>query len=108
MLSLKKTPVSSSTSSQGAANGDADTWSLEAQWPELLAGLADQITEGVSALQNQIDQLLAKDRITRQEHHALSVPMGRVKLAGVSTQQIYRFYSGRIRQSHEKIDMAEL
>jgi hypothetical protein len=108
MLSPKKIPASSSTSSKGAAGSDADAWSLDDQWPDLLAGLADQITEGVSALQNQIDQLLARDRITRQEHHALSVPIGRVKLAGVSTQQIHRFYSGRIRQSHEKINMAEL
>ena len=108
MLSSKKLQPPSSTSSKGAASADADTWSLEAQWPDLLAGLADQITEGVSALQNQIDQLLAKDRLTRQEHLALSVPIGRVKLAGVSTQQIHRFYSGRIRQSHEKINMAEL
>lgn len=107
MLSSKKSPSSSHSSSRGAV-GEADAWSLEVHWPDLLAGLADQITEGVSALQNQIDQLLAKDRITRQEHHALSVPMGRVKLAGVSTQQIHRFYSGRIRQSHEKINMAEL
>lgn len=108
MLSPKKIPTSSSTPSRGAASGDSESWSLDDQWPDLLAGLADQITEGVSALQNQIDQLLARDRITRQEHHALSVPIGRVKLAGVSTQQIHRFYSGRIRQSHEKINMAEL
>lgn len=108
MLSPKKIPTSSSTPSRGAASGDTESWSLDDQWPDLLAGLADQITEGVSALQNQIDQLLARDRITRQEHHALSVPIGRVKLAGVSTQQIHRFYSGRIRQSHEKINMAEL
>jgi hypothetical protein len=108
MLSPKKISTSSSTPSRGAASGDTDAWSLDDQWPDLLAGLADQITEGVSALQNQIDQLLARDRITRQEHHALSVPMGRIKLAGVSTQQIHRFYSGRIRQSHEKINMAEL
>ena len=108
MLSPKKIPASSSTPSRGAASGDTESWSLDDQWPDLLAGLADQITEGVSALQNQIDQLLARDRITRQEHHALSVPIGRVKLAGVSTQQIHRFYSGRIRQSHEKINMADL
>ena len=108
MLSPKKIPTSSSTPSRGAASGDTESWSLDDQWPDLLAGLADQITEGVSALQNQIDQLFARDRITRQEHHALSVPIGRVKLAGVSKQQIHSFYSGRIRQSHEKINMAEL
>lgn len=108
MLSSKKSPSSSSASTRASGGGDAEAWSLNDHWPDLIAGVADQITEGVSALQSQIDQLLARERITRQEHHALSVPIGRIKLAGVSTQQINRFYSGRIRQSHEKINMAEL
>ncbi len=108
MLPSKKNPSSFSASSKASGAGDAEAWSLDVHWPGLVAGVADQITEGVSALQNQIDQLLARERITRQEHLALSVPLGRIKLAGVSTQQISRFYSGRIRQSHEKINMAEL
>jgi hypothetical protein len=50
------------------ARGEAaepDAWSLDDHWPDLLAGLADQITEGVSTLQSSIDQLLAKGRITK-------------------------------------------
>jgi hypothetical protein len=108
MLPTKKPQVSSPTSAKGSGTGEPEAWALDQQWPELLVGLADQITEGVSALQNQIDQLLSRERISRQEHHALSVPLSRIKLAGVSTQQINRFYSGRIRQSHEKINMADL
>jgi hypothetical protein len=87
---------------------EREGWSLDDHWPVLVAGLADRITEGVSALQSQIDQLLARERISRQEYLALSAVTGRIKYAGVSAQQIHRFYSGRIRQSHEKIDMAEL
>ena len=87
---------------------DTDAWSLDDHWPELLAALADQFTESVSSLQNQADQLLAKGRINKLEHRALSIPAERIKLAGVSAQQIHRFYAGRIRQSHEKVDMAQL
>ncbi|MCU0762751.1 MAG: hypothetical protein ACK40L_02255 [Hydrogenophaga sp.] len=108
MLSPTKPPVASTPATKGPGKNESEAWSLDAHWPELLAGLADQVTEGVSALQNQIDQLLARGRISRQEHHALSVPVGRIKLAGLSTQQINRFYGGRIRQSHEKINMADL
>lgn len=107
MLSSKKNPAGSAASASGAKD-DAPAWSLDAHWADLVAGLADQITEGVSVLQGQLDQLLAKGRISRAEHRALSVPADRIKLSGVSAQQIHRFHSGRIRQSHEKVDMAEL
>ena len=56
-------------------------WSLDDHWPSLISGLADQITEGVSALQNQIDQLLARGRISKMEHRTLSIPAERIKLA---------------------------
>lgn len=98
----------SSAASKPGAPAEADAWSLDDHWPELLSALSDQFTESVSALQNQIDQLLAKGRITKLEHRSLNVPAERIKLAGISAQQIQRFYGGRIRQSHEKINMADL
>lgn len=107
MLSVKKNIASASTASKPGAKADLP-WSLDEHWPALVAGLADQITEGIGALQNSIDLLLAKERITRLEHRALSIPTERLKMAGVSAQQINRFYGGRIRQSHEKVDMAQL
>ena len=107
MLSVKKNNASAPAAAKSGAKADLP-WSLEEHWPALVAGLADQITEGISALQNSIDLLLAKERITRLEHRALSIPTERLKVAGISAQQINRFYGGRIRQSHEKIDMAHL
>ena len=37
-----------------------------------------------------------------------ALPLDRVKRTGQVLQQIHRFHSGRIRQSHEKINMADL
>jgi len=108
MLQTKKNPVTPPMGAKPAVAGAGEAWSLDDHWPELVAGLAEQFTENVSSLQNQIDQLLAKGRINKLEHRALSVPAERIKLAGVSAQQINRFYSGRIRQSHEKVDMSQL
>ena len=108
-LSSGSARVSGAAGAAGAAGAsDNDAWSLDDHWPELLAALADQFTESVSSLQNQADQLLAKGRINKLEHRALSIPAERIKLAGVSAQQIHRFYAGRIRQSHEKVDLAQL
>lgn len=104
----KKTSAGLSGSAKPGGGSEAETWSLDDHWPGLIAGLADQITEGVSALQHQIDQLLARGRISKIEHRALSIPSERIKQAGVSAQQINRFYSGRIRQTHEKVDMSAL
>jgi hypothetical protein len=87
---------------------DAEEWSMDDHWPTLVHGLADQITQTLSALQNQLDQLLQKERISRMEHRALSIPAERIKQAGLVAQQIHRFHGGRIRQSHERINMAEL
>jgi hypothetical protein len=108
MLPTKKSNTSPPAPAAPGGAGDAQSWSLDDHWPELVSSLSEQFTESVSALQNQIDQLLAKGRINKLEHRALSIPSERIKLAGVSAQQIQRFYGGRIRQSHEKIDMAEL
>lgn len=107
MQSVKKNHASASAAVKPGSAAE-QPWSLDEHWPDLVAGLADQITVGVSALQNGIDQLLAKERITALEHRALSIPAERLKMAGISSQQINRFYGGRIRQSHEKVDMAQL
>ncbi|MBW0171786.1 MAG: hypothetical protein KXJ61_16320 [Hydrogenophaga sp.] len=107
MQTLQKPSMSSFANTSSGAN-EPEPWSLDEQWPTLLSGFADQVTEGVSALQNTIDLLLAKGRISKQEHRALSIPADRIKLSGISAQQIHRFYAGRIRQSHEKVGMADL
>lgn len=108
MQQTHKSNAKTSASIKPGGAPEPDGWSLDDHWPDLLAGLADQITEGVSTLQSSIDHLLLKGRITKVEHRALSIPAERIKLGGISAQQINRFYSGRIRQSHEKVDMSEL
>jgi hypothetical protein len=108
MLQSKNSTASTPLATGKPISEDGQTWMLSDHWPELIAGLAGQITEGTSALQSGLDQLLQRERITPAEHRALSLPADRMKAAGLSAQQIHRFHNGRIRQSHEKVDMAEL
>jgi hypothetical protein len=108
MPQTRKSNAGPSAPAKPGGTSESEAWSLDDHWPTLISGLADQITEGVSALQHQIDLLLSKGRISKLEHRALSIPAERIKTSGVSAQQINRFYSGRIRQSHEKVDMSEL
>ena len=108
MLQSKNSTASAPLSKSRPAGDDQQDWLLQDHWPELIALLADHITEGSSALQSGLDQLLQRERITPAEHRALSLPAERIKAAGLSAQQIHRFHHGRIRQTHEKVDMASL
>ena len=108
MQSNKTNNANSLAAHKPGAPAETEAWSHDDHWPELLSSLSEQFTESVSALQSQIDQLLAKGRINKLEHRTLNIPAERIKLAGISAQQIQRFYGGRIRQSHEKINMADL
>ena len=106
MLTTKK--PSPSPAAVGKSTAESEAWSLDDHWPEMVSNLASQVTEGVSLLQQHLDQLLVKGRLSKLEHRLLSVPAERIKLAGVSAQQVQRFYGGRIRQSHEKVNLADL
>lgn len=97
-----------SSNQNKTTSGNADNWSLDQHWPDLVSGFSEQVTESISFLQHQLDQLVQKGKLGRNEHRALTVTAERLKLAGVSAQQVVRFYSGKIRQSHEKVNMADL
>lgn len=88
--------------------GDVDVWLLEVYWFELVMGLVDQIIEGVSMLQQYIDNLLVNGCINKLEYCVLSVLVECIKLVGVSVQQINWFYGGCICQFYEKVDMLVL
>ena len=109
-MQAPKKPITAApvTTRGGGSTPEADAWALDDHWPALVGNLADQLTEGVSAVNNVADQLLAKGSISKIEHRALTVPADRIKQAGLNAQQILRFYSGRIRQSHEKVNMGGL
>jgi len=91
-----------------ALPGETQEWSLENRWGELVVGLADEMAQTVATLRNQVDQLLARERLSAIEHRALSAPIDRLKQIGLTAQRIQRFHAGRIRQSHEKVQMADL
>lgn len=88
--------------------GANDSWRMAEHWPELVSALTDQSIDTVAALVRGLDLLVAKGRLTPAEYKVLAMPAERLKHCGVSAQQIVRFQSGRVRQSHEKIDLAYL
>ncbi|MBL0919539.1 MAG: hypothetical protein IBJ14_12635 [Hydrogenophaga sp.] len=91
----------------GSLRGD-DPWSLTEHAPQLLASAAEQIGDALQALQSGVDQLQSQQRLGPQAQWALGVPLNRIKRLTFVMQQLHRFHAGRIRQSHEKTDLARL
>ncbi len=75
-------------------------------WPELAVAVTDQAIETVDRLLRGLDVLVQRGRLSEAEFKVLASPAQRMKHCGMHAQQIVRFQSGRVRQSHEKIDLA--
>lgn len=75
-------------------------------WPELARAVTDQAIETVDRLLRGLDVLVQRGRLSEAEFKVLATPAQRMKHCGMHAQQIVRFQSGRVRQSHEKIDLA--
>jgi len=92
----------------GTLRPASEPWSLSEHAPALLALAAEQIGEALQVLQGGFDQWQAQNRPGPQAQWAMSVPMNRIKRLTVVMQQLQRFHGGRIRQSHEKVDLARV
>lgn len=75
-------------------------------WPELVVALTDQAIESVDLLMRGLELMVQRGKLSEAEFHVLATPAQRLKHCGVHAQQIIRFQSGQVRQSHEKIDLA--
>lgn len=75
-------------------------------WPEMAVAVTDQAIESVDLMLRGLELLVQRGRISEAEYQVLATPAHRLKHCGMNAQQIVRFQSGRVRQSHEKIDLA--
>ena len=83
-------------------------WRLANHWPELAMAVTDQSIETVDRLLRGLELMVQRGRLTEAEFRVLATPAQRMKQCGMHAQQIIRFQGGRVRQSHEKIDLAYL
>lgn len=81
-------------------------WKMAEHWPELVVAITDQAIESVDLLLRGLDWMVQRGKLSPAEFHVLATPAQRLKHCGVHAQQIVRFQSGQVRQSHEKIDLA--
>ena len=83
-------------------------WSMSQQWPNLVATLAEQAVEGSNLLLRALNYLVGAGRLRRSEAKALADAMHQLRATSLRAQQVTRLAGGRIRQAHERVDLAEL
>ena len=78
------------------------------RWHELVSQLGVEIAAPLTAALERIHGLTATGKIDRAGLRALRDEVERARQAGMIGQQLTRFASGRVRQSHEVLQLEEV
>ena len=78
------------------------------RWPELVAQVGVEIAEPLTAALERIHVLATTGKIDRAGLRALRDEVEQARQAGMIGQQLTRFASGRVRQSHEVLQLEEV
>lgn len=77
------------------------------RWHELVAEIGAATAAPLTAALERIQALITTGRIDRASLRALREEVELARQAGITGQQITRFASGRLRQSHERLQLAD-
>lgn len=77
------------------------------RWHELVAEIGAATAAPLTAALERIQALITTGRIDRTSLRALREEVELARQAGITGQQITRFASGRLRQSHERLQLAD-
>jgi hypothetical protein len=78
------------------------------RWPELVSQVGAEIAEPLTAALERIHVLTATGKIDRAGLRALRDEVEQARQAGMIGQQLTRFASGKVRQSHEVLQLEEV
>lgn len=75
-------------------------------WRELTAQIGREVAEPLSAALERVIRLMATGRIDRGALRLLRGEIEQARRVGIASQQLSRFTSKRLRQSHERLNLA--
>lgn len=78
------------------------------RWQELVAQIGAEIAAPLTAALERINTLTSTGKIDRAGLRALRDEVEAARQAGMIGQQLTRFASGRLRQSHERLQLADV
>lgn len=105
MSQLSRTPVAhgvAHTLTGGGSEGEHE------RWHALVSQIGAEIAAPLTAALERINALTSTGRIDRQSLRALRDEVEAARQAGMIGQQLTRFASGRLRQSHERLQLADV
>ena len=88
--------------------GGAESSGENARWLEVVAQIGAEIAAPLTAALDRINALIGTGRIDRLALRALRDEVEGARQAGMTGQQLTRFASGRLRQSHERLQLADV
>ncbi len=91
-----------------AGLGDTPGGEQAKRWRELVNAVGEEISTPLTQALERVHALTTTGRIDRGSLRALREEVETARAVGMVAQQITRFASGRLRQSHERLDVAEL
>jgi hypothetical protein len=100
----RRNPTPASDAVAGAASAPA----ASARWQALVAEIGAEISGPLTLALERIHALTNTGRIDRDGLRALRSEVESARQAGMIGQQLARYASGRIRQSHERLGLAEV
>ena len=77
------------------------------EWQGFIGALGAEIASPLTAALERINALTTTGRIDRRSLRALREEVERARQVGMASQQLARLASGRVRQSHERVDLAQ-
>ncbi|MBC8057820.1 MAG: hypothetical protein H7Y61_14710 [Rhizobiales bacterium] len=102
MSDIGRTPVAPRAAPSFPGNGDQE------RWHELVAQIGAEIAAPLTAALERINTLTSTGKIDREGLRALRDEVEAARQAGMIGQQLTRFASGRLRQSHERLQLADV
>jgi CheY-like chemotaxis protein len=107
MSDIKNNPPLESDAAPAAAATTTESEANPLRWHDLVAEIGAATAEPLTSALERIQALIATGRIDRAGLRSLREEVERARQAGMIGQQITRFASGRLRQSHERLQLAE-
>jgi hypothetical protein len=81
--------------------------SIDEDWRELVSDIGSEIAAPLTSALERIHALTTSGRIDKAGLRALGDEIAAARQVGLNAQQLIRFSSGRLRQSHERVPLAD-
>lgn len=102
------TPSPSSAPQADGGLAESQNTDQATRWRDLVNAVGEEISTPLTQALERVHALTTSGRIDRSSLRALREEVETARAVGIVAQQITRLASGRLRQSHERLDVAEL